>query len=304
MLASTSAMGHQHQWQSEPPEGKLFWNKSFDQRYGDEEDMASNAMFSSPEEIQRLRLLVKKDPSLETSSSWPLLVEWCSSCTSTRAVKLVLPIEGKEVLEEMEEAAAGEKVGGGKESCDATAKDASTQTSQPKPRRRGGQGSRTRRMLAYQLMLTVKRGLPLSRLLLQKNTNTRTSLKLQEESASPHLRVEKVEMKEEKKGEEMEMHTVKVEKEEENCPKEKVSTGGSTLFTPRSSQTGDDFPSPQPHPHCPSVPPFSVPPPPLFTPTFIPLHPTPQFGQMPCASWGFCGGCHAWGNVFPMWVIQ
>ena len=51
-------------------------------------------------------------------------------------------------------------------------------------------------MLAYQLMLTVKRGLPLSRLLLQK-TNTKTSLKLQEESASPHLKGEKVEVKEE-----------------------------------------------------------------------------------------------------------
>ena len=266
--------------------------------------MASNAMFSSPEEIQRLRLLLKKDPSLETSSSWPHLVEWCSLCTSTRAVKLVLPMEEKEVVEEVEEAAAGEKVGGGNESCDATAKDASTQTSQQKLRRRGGQGSRRRRMLAYQLMLTVKRGLPLSRLLLQKETNTKTSLKLLEESASPQQRGEKVEVKVEKKGEEIEMHTVKEEKEEENYPKEKVSTGGSTTFTPRSSQTGDDFPSSQPHPHCPSVPPFSVPPAPLFTPTFIPLLPTPQFGQMPCANWGFCGGCHAWGTVFPMWVIQ
>ena len=53
-------MGHQHCWQSEPPEGKLSWNKSFDQRYGDEEDLAANAMFNSPEEIQRLRLLLKK----------------------------------------------------------------------------------------------------------------------------------------------------------------------------------------------------------------------------------------------------
>ena len=204
----------------------------------------------------------------------------------------------------MEEADVGEKVGGRNKSCDATAKDASTQTSQQKPRRRGGQGSRTRRMLAFQLMLTVKRGLPLSQLLLQKKTNTRSSLKLKEESASPQLRGGKVEVKVEKKGEDIEMHTVKEEKEEENYPKEKVSTGGSTLFTPRSSQTGGDFPSPQPHPHCPNVPPIPVPPAPLFTPTFIPLLPTPQFGQMPCANWGFCGGCHAWGTVFPMWVIQ
>ena len=37
---------HHHQWQSEP----LMWNKSFDERYGDEEDMAANAMFNDPEE--------------------------------------------------------------------------------------------------------------------------------------------------------------------------------------------------------------------------------------------------------------
>ena len=95
------AMGHQHCWQSEPPEGKLSWNKSFDQRYGDEEDLAANAMFNSPEEIQRLRLLLKKDPSLETSSSWPHLVEWCATCTSTRAVKLQLPVEEKEPVVEI-----------------------------------------------------------------------------------------------------------------------------------------------------------------------------------------------------------
>ena len=79
-------------------------------------------------------------------------------------------------------------------------------------------------------MLTVKRGLPLSRLLLQKETNTKTSLKLLEESASPQQRGEKVEVKVEKKGEEIEMHKVKEEKEEENYPKEKVSTGGSTIL--------------------------------------------------------------------------
>ena len=94
-------MGHQHCWQSEPSEGKLSWNKSFDQRYGDEEDLAANAMFNSPEEIQRLRLLLKKDPSLETSSSWPHLVEWCATCTSTRAVKLQLPVEEKEPVVEI-----------------------------------------------------------------------------------------------------------------------------------------------------------------------------------------------------------
>ena len=68
--------------------------------WGDEEDEASNAMFNSPEEIQSLRLLLRKDPNFATSSSWPSLVEWCSTCTSTRMVRLVLPKEENEEPEE------------------------------------------------------------------------------------------------------------------------------------------------------------------------------------------------------------
>ena len=119
-------MHHHHQWQKEPPEGKLMWSKSFDERYGDEEDMAANAMFNDPEEIHRLRLHLKKDPSFETSSIWPYLVEWCSNCPLSRTVRLVLPPEQREVVikEEMEE----------EESVDdckveeATVQDACTQT--------------------------------------------------------------------------------------------------------------------------------------------------------------------------------
>ena len=44
-------MGHQHQWQTEPPEGHLYFNKTFDQRYADEEDLATNSMLTSPGEI-------------------------------------------------------------------------------------------------------------------------------------------------------------------------------------------------------------------------------------------------------------
>ena len=179
------AMGHQHCWQSEPPEGKLSWNKSFDQRYGDEEDLAANAMFNSPDEIQRLRLLLKKDPSLETSSSWPYLVEWCVTCTSTRAVKLKLPVEERESVEE-KEIVVDTRLKEEKNPCKMS--DASTQT--PKRRRNGGRASRMRRLLAFQLMLTKKRGLPKSRLLTLKEADARQSkreesLWMQEESASP-----------------------------------------------------------------------------------------------------------------------
>ena len=155
-------MVHLHQWRGEPPEGKLQWSKSWDERYGDEEDMAANAMFQSPEEIQRLRLSLEKDPKFETSSNWPSLVDWCSTCTSTRLVRLE-----KEMLEpatdKEEEIVAVCKVEEEDSSCEATVKDACTQT--PQRRRRGGRGSRMRRLLAFQLMLSEKKGLPLSRLL-------------------------------------------------------------------------------------------------------------------------------------------
>ena len=144
-------MVHLHQWRGEPPEGKLQWSKSWDERYGDEEDMAANAMFQSPEEIQRLRLSLKKDPEFETSSNWPSLVEWCSTRLVRLEKKVLEPAANKE-----EGIVAVSKVEEEDSSCEATAKDASTQNTLR------GQGSRRRRMLAFQQMLTVKRGLPLS----------------------------------------------------------------------------------------------------------------------------------------------
>ena len=80
-------MGHQHHWCDEPPDGRIYLNKTFDERYGDEEDMAHNSYWTSPEELQRLRLLVEKDPGYEASPDWPMLVEWCTSCSFTRLVR-------------------------------------------------------------------------------------------------------------------------------------------------------------------------------------------------------------------------
>ena len=42
-----------------------------------------------------------KDSDFVNSSSWPKLTEWCSSCTRTRLVKLVLPREEKVFKEEI-----------------------------------------------------------------------------------------------------------------------------------------------------------------------------------------------------------
>ena len=105
--------------------------------------MAANAMYTSPEEIIRLRLELKKDPDYATSSNWLSLVEWCSTCTSTRLVKLVLPEEEHEVKEAVikEEVEEETKVACNVEvtkagCCEATAQDACTET----PRRRGEVG--------------------------------------------------------------------------------------------------------------------------------------------------------------------
>ena len=279
MLTSTSAMHHQHVWQKEPPKGELFSDRPSDERHGDELDKAHNFFWTSPEELQRLRLLLEKDPDLENSSDWPMVVEWCSSCAITNVVKLVLPEEEMKVLEpavKVEES-----------------KDVGTQTGRQKPRRKGGRGSRTRRMLAFQLMLTVKRGLHMSRLLSQQVTKSRPfkeSLKLEEESAATRLMPERVKV--EKKLEQSVLHKVKEEKEEESCPREGVSTGGFPIFTP-SSQTGANSPLSQPLPQECSTPTVS---PPLFNPPFPPLFQTPQCGQMPVANWVFCGACQTWGS--------
>ena len=276
-------MACQHAWQKEPPDAI---SRTSDDKYEDKRDLAHNSFWTSLEELQRLRVLVDEDPEYEKSSDWPVLVEWCSSCGSTRGVNLVLP--------EVKEGTADSKVDEEKACCDAF-----TQTPRQRPRRRGGRASRARRMLAYQLMLTVKRGLPLSRLLSNQKTDARSSRA--EEFALPPLKVkEEVVTKKEEKLEEVVKVEVKEEREEVNCPGEGVPTSGSSIFTLRNSQSGANPTSTQPH----SIPLLSVPPPPLFTPPFYPLFQTPQYCQMPAANWGYCGGCQCWGPVIPILAVQ
>ena len=282
-------MGHQHIWQKEPPD-----DRTGDERYGDMRDMAHNSFWFSKEELQRLRLLLKEDPDFDNSTDWPIVIEWCSSCAISREVKLVLP-EEIEVLEppvEVEEGTTDTKVDEKKVSSDAF-----TQTPRQRPRRRGGRASRARRMLAYQLMLTVKRGLPLSRLLSNQKTDARSSDA--EGFALPKVK-EEVVIKKEEKLEEVAKVEVKEEREEVDCPRERVSSSESSNFTLRNSQSGANPTSTPPH----SIPAFSVPPPPLFTPPFIPLFQTPQYCQMPAANWGFCEGCCCWGPVIPILAVQ
>ena len=147
--------------------------------------------------------------------------------------------------------------------------------------------------------------LPLSRLLSNQKTEPRSSkAKLSDDFALPLLKVkEEVKIKEEKQ-EEVAKSEVGEEKEEVVCPREGVSTSGSSNSTLRNSQSGANPSSSHPPPIEPVTSPFSVPPPPLFTPHFIPFYQTPQYCQTPAANWGLCGGCQCWGPIIPICFIQ
>ena len=170
-----------------------------------------------------------------------------------------------------------------------------------------------RRLLAFQLMLTKKKGLPLSRLLTIKETDSRCSkreeqMRSQEESASPLLNRKSVKVvKEEVRvGEKEDVKEEKEEKEEEGGPGKEVLSSGSKYFTLRNFPTVADPPSTQPLPHGPCLPPSTSPAasPPLFTPPWIPFIQAQQFGQMPAANWVVCGSCQMWGTVVPFWAAH
>ena len=127
-----------------------------------------------------------------------------------------------------------------KESCDACVQDACTQTPPRTQKRRGGCGSRRRRMLAFQLRLTERLGLPLSCLLCLKETDAKSprgkAKRLEEESTSALLEDPEVKVKQEKLYE-------GGKEEDVSCSSAGTSNGGPTLFTPRSCQSGVLSPS-------------------------------------------------------------
>ena len=320
-----SSSRHQHLWRNEPPEGRLFFNKSYDEREGDEEEMATNRMLTSPEELKRLTCLLAKDPAFKNSPSWPMLTEWCATCTATRLVRVKLPEEKKEEMLEVKlekpleprEVAQVQKVGNFKqednndlEGCEHVAiekVEGSENVARKKGKRvRGGRGSRVRRLLAFQLMLTEKKGLPLSRLLTLKEADARyskreESKRMQEESASPMLKRRSFKAKVEEK--EVKVTSVDKEKEEEKCFNMGASTGDSFIFTPRSSQPEVALPNLNTSPQLqlvPTFPCFSSPSyiwVPVPAPTFTSFHQPPQSDLMPGHQWMICGACHSWGTV-------
>ena len=293
----SNAMGHQHQWQTEPPERRLYFNKTFDQRYADEEDLATNSMLTSPEEIQHLRCMLEKDPDYKNSPRWPKLTEWCSSCTMTRLVDLVLFTEEEkvvknEILFKIKEEKIDDVV---KEEKGDSFMDASTQTA-PERKKRGGQGSRRWRLLAFQLMLTQRQGLPKSRLLYLAEKGARSPGKRRTSTTQPVLKEEKVEVKQEKDD----VHDEE-KKEDGRSNSEEASAGGSsTNFTPRSFQSGVFTPSSQPFSQVPSMPLNSA----CFTPSFQPYFMHLLCGQMPWPQPVLCGACQAWGTVHPCLLVS
>ena len=181
--------------------------------------------------------------------------------------------------------------------------DACTQT--PKRRRRGGRASRMRRLLAYQLMLTRKRGLPPSRLQLtleeaDARHSKREELKRsQEESASPFLKRKGAVGMNDDDNKERNSNLWDLEEEEEGHISVGTSTGDLPHFTPRSSQADPVTSTPfQPPQAGTSFFPFPTP-----SYTWAPSVPLTTFctpspsSPMPGQQWVICGSCHAWGTV-------
>ena len=97
------------------------------------------------------------------------------------------------------------------EKCpDAGTKVESSQPGACRRNKRGGKGSRLRRLLIHQLLLTERRGLPLSRLLRTEAKSQKQGRREQEVSASPLLRRRRPELAgEEGKGKNGEREGVK-----------------------------------------------------------------------------------------------
>ena len=292
---------HTHRWLPKPPSSLIFRSKSHmgDQEFSDPASVRHNEDWASPDGQEELR---------REGGTW-YQRHWCQGCSQTREVirrageglhvekkKEEDPTAVKESLEIMEKfykqmalvenrgeqnhnQAVVEEVLSGK--CpDARSKMESSKPGAHKRKRRGGKGSRLRRLLIHQLLLTERRGLPLSRLLRTEAKSQRQGRREQEESASPILRRRRPELSgEEGKGKNGEREGVKdlreeVEerREEVRCCSRGALTGDINLSTPRSTKTEATTPSPQVFPQIPGTPPFPhlTPPP---TPSTLPVSP-------------------------------
>ena len=292
---------HTHRWLPKPPSSLIFRSKSHmgDQEFSDPASVRHNEDWASPDGQEELR---------REGLTW-YQRHWCQGCSQTREVirrageglneekkKEEDPTAVKESLEIMEKfykqmalvenrgeqnhnQAVVEEVLSGK--CpDARLKMESSEPGACKRKRRGGKGSRLRRLLIHQLLLTERRGLPLSRLLRTEAKSQRQGRREQEESASPILRRRRPELSGEggkgKNGEREGLQDLREEveerREEVRCCSRGALTGDINISTPRSTKTEVTTTSSQVFPQIPGTPPFPhlTPPP---TPSTLPFTP-------------------------------
>ena len=290
---------HTHRWFPKPPSSLFFMSKSHmgDQEFSDPASVRHNEDWASPDGQAELR---------REGLTW-YQRQWCQGCCQTREVKRRagegLQVEEKEddpvtleesleamqvfynkmaMVENSEEQNHEEAIA--EQDSAVKCPEARTKVESSKPgahkrKRRGGKGSRLRRLLLHQLLLTERRGLPLSRLLRTEAKSQRQGRREQEESASPQLRRRPESAGEEGKGKNGEGEGVRetrgeVEdrREEMRCCSRGALSGEINLSTPRSTKTEATTPSPQVFPQTPGTPPFPhlTPPP---TPSTLPVSP-------------------------------
>ena len=271
---------HIHKWRPHPPSQLTTKVKVHHENL--HEDLAYNEDWLSPDAQEELK---------GTGATWRQC-QWCHGCPKTRGVELECGMGMEPVEEEVKAVSGGE---GSQEWLHAlwsrVEKEEQVEEEggcEPAAgrRRRGGRASRLRRLLNFHLYL-MERGLPMSRLLSQRGTETRhprqRSRREQEVSASPCLRRggEEVVRNGGGGGQWMEEE----EEEEEGLAVESVHAPIPTfsicsplwptqhLSTPPSTPPSPSSPPPTEFPQQPGITPFptpSLPFSPLLTPPFNP----------------------------------
>ena len=94
-------MKHTHNWCDHPPDGKLSYDKTWDERYCDTEAIAENKEANSSEYFEDLLYTLEVDPHMKGHPDfWPDFTEWCSECKKTQTYETSDEYEGEEIGED------------------------------------------------------------------------------------------------------------------------------------------------------------------------------------------------------------
>ena len=92
-------MKHPHNWCDHPPDSKLSYDKTWEERYYDTEAIAENKEANSSEYFEDLLYTLEVDPHMKDHPDfWPEVTEWCSEFKKTRHVKLVMDMKVKKLV--------------------------------------------------------------------------------------------------------------------------------------------------------------------------------------------------------------